>query len=283
MRPDDEGPLPSAPELEKALAALASPAPADFRLRVLRRAGIARDRYDSYVRVDTDAGGLYVAFGPHAVTGAMLETMVTGPDGFEELHRSRTRRTAIRATTPFPGLRTAVRTGRAKNLAIDMGHVGTEQRAVLDAVRTVPKGQLRPVSWIAREAGLDRERGERERGERECEGGDIIGRALAANPAVLLIPCHRITGEDGTPCDAAYPPGTGEALRATEGIDMTRLAELARRGAFLLGSATTHIYCHPTCAHARRITPRHQRPFHNASEARQAGYRACRSCRPLTA
>ncbi|MFF9780020.1 MGMT family protein [Streptomyces sp. NPDC013978] len=267
MSPNDEGLPPSEAEVESALADLTSPAPLDFGLRVLRHVGIAEDRYDKYVRLETNSGGLYVAFSPHAVTGAMLETMVVSTEMFEELHWSRTGRTAIRSTVPFPGLRTAVRTKRARKLAIDLGPLSAGQRAVLEAVRNVPVGQLRPTSWIAREAGV---------------GGDVdVDEALRANPVTLLVPCHRVTHEDGTPCDAAYLTSTGSALRAAEGIDMQRLAEFARHGAVLLGSDTTRIYCHPTCAHARRITPQHQRPFHSVAEARREGYRACRVCRPI--
>ncbi len=269
MSPNDEGVPPPGAEVESALADLTSPAPLDFGLRVLRRVGIPRDRYDSYVRLETDSGGLYVAFSPQAVTGAVLETMVVSTEMFEELHWSRTGRTAIRGTVPLTGLRTAVRTGRAGRLPVDLGPLPSGQRAVLEAVRRVPKGQLRPASWIAREAGVDEE--------------SVVPDALRANPVVLLVPCHRVTYEDGTPCDAAYLPGTGRALRSAEGIDMARFARFARDGTVLLGSDTTRIFCHPTCAHARRITPAHQRPFHNAAEARGAGYRACLVCRPVAA
>ncbi|MFJ4713580.1 MGMT family protein [Streptomyces sp. NPDC088785] len=256
-------------EVERALADLTSPAPLDFGLRVLQRVGIPEDRYDRYVHLDTDAGGLYVAFRPQAViTGAMLDSMVVSTEMFEELHQNRTGRTAIRASAPAPGLRTALRTGRAKNLDIDLGPLPADRQAVLRAVRTVPRGQLRPASWIAREAG--------------ARDPAAVAEALRDNPVVLLIPCHRVTDENGEPFDAAYLPSAGRAMRDAEGIDMERLAEYRRRGTLLLGSDTTRIFCHPTCAHARRITVAHQRPFHTASEANAAGYRACRVCRPVT-
>lgn len=105
---------------------------------------------------------------------------------------------------------------------------------------------------------------------------------LSRNPMPVLIPCHRATDERGVPCDAGYPPRTGDALRAAEGIDMASVQEWSHSGAVLLGSATTHIFCHPTCAHARRITPPHRVPFSTARDARRAGYRACKSCRPVT-
>jgi hypothetical protein len=78
-------------------------------------------------------------------------------------------------------------------------------------------------------------------------------------------------------------PAIGDALRSAEGIDMAEVHQWSQSGAVFLGSDTTHIYCHPTCANARRITPPHQVPFTTAQAALRAGYRACKSCRPVLA
>ncbi|MEG3626578.1 MGMT family protein [Streptomyces poriticola] len=266
MRSDREAP-PREPG-RPGLAGLAAEPPADFAVRVLRRVGIPRETYDTYVRLDTAAGGLYVAASPDAVTGAALDTGGLTAAGFEELHRSRTHRSAVRSARPFPGVTTALRTGRARRLPVDLSPLGPADRAVLEAVRAIPAGQLRPVGWIAREAAAAPEA--------------VVG-GLARNPAAVLIPCHRVTYDNGTPCDAGHLPEAGDALRAAEGIDLQRAAELRRRGVLFLGSDTTRIYCHPTCAHARRITAPHQVPFRTAREAGQAGYRACKSCRPVSA
>lgn len=247
------------------------PVPVDFALRVLQHVGIPRERYDTYVRLDSSAGGLFVAFAPKSVTGASLGIAGLTAERFEELHRRRTGRSAIPARKPsLPGLTTALRTGRARSLPLDLGPVDALEASVLQAVRVIPVGQLRPLSWIARDASLPPE-----------QGTEAIVGALARNPLMVLIPCHRVTYEDGTPCDAAYLPATGDALRKAEGIDMNEVRQWSRSGAIFLGSDTTHIYCHPTCAHARRITPPHRVPFATAREARRAGYRACKSCRPL--
>ncbi|MFJ7153198.1 MGMT family protein [Streptomyces sp. NPDC100445] len=264
MRSDREVPRPDADR--SGLAGLATEPPADFAVRVLRRTGVPRDVYDTYVRLDTAVGGLFVAASPEAVTGAALDTGGLTATVFEELHRARTRRSAVRSARPFPGVTTALRTGRARRLPIDLSPLDPVDRAVLEAVRAVPAGQLRPVGWLARDAAVARE---------------LVLGALARNPAAVLIPCHRVTYDNGTPCDAGHLPEVGDALRAAEGIDLLRVAELRRRGVVFLGSDTTRIYCHPTCAHARRITPPHQVPFRTAREAGRAGYRACRSCRPV--
>ncbi|MEV7727455.1 Ada metal-binding domain-containing protein [Streptomyces sp. NPDC087917] len=250
----------------------APPVPADFALRVLQRVGIPRERYDTYVRMDTPAGVLFVASGADRVTGAALGIAGLTSERFEELHRRRTHRSAIPALKPFPRLATALRTGRARGLPLDLGPVDPREESVFQAVRAIPAGQLRPLSWIAREAALPPERGIEE-----------IAGILARNPFVVLVPCHRVTYENGTPCDAAYLQVTGDALRRAEGIDMSEVHRWSGSGAVFLGSDTTHIYCHPTCAHARRITPPHRVPFATAHDARRAGYRACKSCRPLPA
>ncbi|MFJ5552967.1 Ada metal-binding domain-containing protein [Streptomyces sp. NPDC093225] len=305
------------------------PAPVDFALRILQRVGVPRDRYDTYVSLDTPAGALFVAFTPERITGSALGGAGLTAEGFEELHRARTGRSAIPARKAFPGLATALRTARARALPLDLGPAGAPATRVLAAVRTIPPGQLRPMSWIAHEAGTGLPAGPgtapatgpatatgtaattaapggvasgaatgatggtaddtgpgpgAEEGTRDREAADLTERLaaiLASNPLPVLVPCHRVTYDNGAPCDAGYLPSAGEALRRAEGIDMAEVRQWSRSGAVFLGSDTTHIYCHPTCAHARRITPPHRVPFASAGEAHRAGYRACKSCRPV--
>ncbi|MBM9510080.1 MGMT family protein [Streptomyces sp. KK5PA1] len=243
-----------------------TPAPLGFAAGVLRAAGVAPERYDTYTEVATAAGVLYVAHRGGAVTGAALASAAGGATGFEEAHRGRAGRSAIPAAAVPAGLRTAVRTGRFAKLPLDLGPVQARMAAVLTAVRAVPRGQLRPASWVAREAGLT--------------GPGAVLEVLAANPVQVLVPSYRVTDEDGLPYDLGHGAAAGDALRRAEAVDVERVVELARQRTVFLGSDTTHIYCHPTCAHARRITPRHQVPFRSAGQARLAGYRPCKSCRP---
>ncbi|WP_326690510.1 MULTISPECIES: Ada metal-binding domain-containing protein [unclassified Streptomyces] len=272
MNQDDRRTQPRPEEVQSGLAGLAEAgAPAGFALRVLAQAGISPQRYDTYVHLEIASGGLYTAFSEEAVTGAVLESTELTATAFEELHRTRTGRSAIPATVAFTGLRTAVRTGRTRQLPLDIGHLPKADRAVLEAVRTIPAGQLRPLSWITREASL---------GARPAAGWAV--EILARNPMAYLIPCHRVTHEDGAPCDAGHPREAGDALRQAEGIDRETVREWSGGAAVFLGSDTTHIFCHPTCAHARRITPPHQVRFPTARAAHRAGYRACKSCRPVS-
>jgi AraC family transcriptional regulator of adaptative response/methylated-DNA-[protein]-cysteine methyltransferase len=46
------------------------------------------------------------------------------------------------------------------------------------------------------------------------------------------------------------------------------------------GCRSTHIFCLPTCRYDARVLPRNQMRFATADEARAAGYRPCKVCKP---
>lgn len=46
------------------------------------------------------------------------------------------------------------------------------------------------------------------------------------------------------------------------------------------GSVNTRIYCLPTCPYGPRVLPKNLRTFATIAEAREAGYRACKVCKP---
>jgi methylated-DNA-[protein]-cysteine S-methyltransferase len=79
--------------------------------------------------------------------------------------------------------------------------VPTDQRAVLEAVRTVPYGETVDVARLARLAGLD--------GDDEADL-ETVRTALRGNPVPLFVPDHRIAGPGATPAAVA------ERLRAVE-------------------------------------------------------------------
>ncbi|MBW2018537.1 MAG: MGMT family protein [Deltaproteobacteria bacterium] len=59
------------------------------------------------------------------------------------------------------------------------------QRSVLEAVATVPHGEVRTYGQIAAQIGHPR----------ACR---FVGTTLARNPFPILIPCHRIIWADGS-------------------------------------------------------------------------------------
>ena len=253
------------------LSGLVPDVPMDFASRVLRRVGVDPGRYDTYAEAETAAGPLWVTASPTAITGAALVAAWPASAAFEAEHRRRTGRSAVATLRVAKGVLPALRSGRARQLTIELAGLTADERAVLEAVRTVPPKQLRPLAWVARESGL---------GPDETR---FVAEVLARNPLTVLVPTHRITGDTGEPCDVGYPAGAGEALRRAEGIEPSDVAELLESGTRFLGSDTTRIFCHPTCSDARRITVAHRVPFGSAREARQAGYRECMRCRPVAA
>ncbi|MFC7590342.1 methylated-DNA--[protein]-cysteine S-methyltransferase [Nonomuraea antimicrobica] len=188
-------------------------------------------------------------------------------EGFAETFRKRFARPLLPAVRPPAGLLPALRTGRLSGVRLDLRGASGFQREVLEVVRTIPRGEVRPYSWIAARVGRPK-------------AVRAVGTALARNPVPLLIPCHRVTRSDGVPGDYVFGPSAKERLLLAEGVDLDRVRELAGRRVFYLASDTTGVVCFPTCHNARRITPAHRHGFRDLAQARAAGYRPCRTCRP---
>ena len=145
------------------------------------------------------------------------------------------------------------------------------ERSVLLKTAQIPRGEVRTYSWVAREIGRP-------------AAVRAVGTALANNPIPVVIPCHRVIRTDGI--IGNYGAGGTEAKKeilAAEGVDPAEMERLARARVRFFGSRTTHIFCLPTCRHARRVQPRYQREFHSEREARSEGYRPCKVCRPAAA
>lgn len=89
---------------------------------------------------------------------------------------------------------------------VDIGlTVPTDQRAVLETVRSVPYGENATVESVARRtADLDPE---------DEDDLNLVRTALAENPAPLLIADHRV--RDGP---SAAPPEIEQRLRSLEGL-----------------------------------------------------------------
>jgi len=139
---------------------------------------------------------------------------------------------------------------------------------VLGATRTIPVGETRPYGWVAREVGNPR-------------AVRAVASVLARNPVPLLVPCHRVVRADGAVGRYLFGTEHKENLLRGENTNLDDVAALARRGVHYVGSDTTGIVCFPTCHHARRITPAHRAGFATVADAVAAGYRPCRSCRPV--
>lgn len=251
------------------LAGLAAEAPAGLMDQIVAR----------WVRVPGPLGDLSVAFTDHGIAYVRMAGDQAAADNdndddgdgdgadFADSFRRRFARPLLPAERPPAGLLPALRSGKATDLRFDLRGLTGFQADVLRAAQTIPKGQVRPYAWIARQIGRPK-------------AVRAVGSALANNPVPVLIPCHRVTRSDGSGGEYVFGPATKERLLRTENVDLDEIRTLARRHVFYIGSDTTGVVCFPTCHNARRITPGHRHGFRSVPEAEAAGYRPCQACRP---
>jgi O-6-methylguanine DNA methyltransferase len=221
--------------------------------RLLPRVLDALELGDAYSTLDTHLGPVFVAFNPKGVSAVLRADSAAQ---FEEAFRARFGR-PVRPASERP---------RGFGRRFDLRGLSEFERAVLLKALEIPKGEVRPYAWVAREIG-------------HPAAVRAVGSALAKNPVPVLIPCHRVVRSDGQ--IGNYALGGSQAKRrilSAEGVDPDWLADPGRR---YVGSDTTRIYCFPTCRHARRVQPRHNVNFASAAQAHAAGYRPCKVCRPL--
>ncbi|MEO8745089.1 MAG: methylated-DNA--[protein]-cysteine S-methyltransferase [Candidatus Dormiibacterota bacterium] len=237
-------------------------APAGFAERLLAHVGMA----DSYARFETVLGAVFVAWNRHGVSAAARSASA---DEFEDWFRRDVKRQLVAAIPP-PGLASKIADeliGRHR-LRFDLRGLTVFEQAVLRKTLQIPRGQVRPYRWVAREIG-------------HPAAVRAVGTALANNPIPYFIPCHRVVRTDGK--IGNYGGGGPEAKAAIltlEGVQLKRLQDLAHSGYRYEGVRTTRVFCFPTCYHGRRANERNLVYFRDAAEARAAGYRPCRDCRP---
>jgi O-6-methylguanine DNA methyltransferase len=239
-------------------------APQTLLPEVMLRVGIA----DSYFSIETPIGPVFVASNPRGISAVMR---ADDSADFERAFRDQFGRPAHPAAEEAAALRRAVldqlQGHSRRHLRFDLGGLSEFEQAVLRKALEIPRGEVRPYAWVAREIGHPR-------------AVRAVGSALARNPIPLLIPCHRVVRSDGVIGRYGLGDENKHIILEEEGARPAELRELARAGARFIGSATTHIYCFPTCHNARRIQPRHRRPFRSEVQAAASGFRPCKNCRP---
>ena len=264
---DDAAPLDVPRQLAQELTALGDvEAPPTLVPTVLVRTGLA----DGYWTVETPVGAAFVAWNPDGVSSLALgEDPIAFAAGFA--------RRFSRRVLPLPPPATLANAvarrlagDRSANPRVDLRGLTEFERAVLDKAREIPRGEVRPYAWIAKEIGRP-------------AAVRAVGSALGHNPVPLLIPCHRVLRSDGRVGDYAFGSEAKRSLLDAEGAGLDHLATLARTGVRYTGSDTTRIFCFPTCHHAKRTTERHLVRFASAGAAAAAGYRPCKVCRPAAA
>jgi O-6-methylguanine DNA methyltransferase len=237
-------------------------APSGFAERVIAQAGLA----DSFARFETVLGDVFVAWNRLGVSAAARSASAAA---FEEEFRQVIGRPLVAASPPAD-LAAKIKDELAgkRRMRFDLRGLTPFERAVLRKTREIPRGEIRPYGWVAREIGRP-------------AAVRAVGTALANNPIPYFIPCHRVVRTDGH--IGNYGGGGPEAKRAIltmEGVRLKRLEEMARAGYRYQGVRTTKIFCYPTCYAGRHALEKNIVWLHDEASARAAGFRPCKVCRP---
>jgi O-6-methylguanine DNA methyltransferase len=241
-------------------------APSTLLPGVLTRLGLG----DAYAFLDTPIGPLFVAYNDVGISAVMQAENAVD---FERAFRTRFQR-PIHAVNALPptlaeSLNAQLSGVTRADLPFDLRHVSEFERAVLLKALEIPRGEVRPYHWIAREIGRPK-------------AVRAVGTALGSNPIPVLIPCHRVVRSDGRIGEYIFGSANKRKLLSVEGADPELLEQLGRSGVRYLGDEADHTFCFPTCSGMHHRTDRKLLRFRSDQEAQAAGFRPCQSCRPLT-
>lgn len=246
--------------IETELASLVGEIPAGLSEGVALGTGLA-DGYDFY---ESAIGPVVVMFNPRGVSSVDIV------EGFAERFATRYGRSLIRAEAPNAWRRRipeAIERGTPGELPLDLRAVTSFQENVLRTTATIPKGEVRPYGWVAKE--IRRPRAVR-----------AVGSAVARNPVPLIVPCHRVVRTDGHIGNYSLGgPHHKVELLEHEGARPRTLEELAAHGIRVRGDADAGLFCHPTCGRLRREATGVV-DFRSAVAAEAAGFLPCPVCRP---
>jgi methylated-DNA-[protein]-cysteine S-methyltransferase len=220
----------------------------------------------SWVRVPGPVCDLYIASTDRGVVYVRTSDAVHDDDAeFATLFHHRFTRPLLHGVHPPAELLPALDADRPTGIRFDLDQLSAFEREVLLAVLTIPRGQVRPYTWVAHQIGLPAAVG-------------AVDAVLVHNPVPVLIPCHRVIHTDGTLGDHVFGPLVKRALLDAEGTNLGEVYELAQHDVHYLASEATGVVCFPTCPNARDTSPRHG--FRSVARAGDAGYRPCPVCRP---
>ena len=145
------------------------------------------------------------------------------------------------------------------SVPVDLSGLPEFQRRVLETALAIPFGEVRSYSWIAKHIGKPR-------------AVRAVGTALGRNPVPFIVPCHRVLRSDGSLGGYGF------------GLPMKRqLLDLERTTPVLEGCSSTHIVCRVGCDRGQKMRPDHRVVFASVADARSAGYRPCKVCKPAAA
>src|SRR5262245_25175076 len=128
---------------------------ASLRQRLLQSKGVRELREGRYAVLDTAIGRLHIAYRGRVICGVSL---ASDDVTFEQRCMARHGLHLRRETEPPAWLVTLIdnhlRGRRAFKGAVDLAGLTPFQRQVLEKIRDIPRGEVRPYNWVAREIGL---------------------------------------------------------------------------------------------------------------------------------
>ena len=152
--------------------------------------------------------------------------------------------------------------------SVDLSGLGEFERQVLTAIVNIPRGEVRPYAWVAREIGRPR-------------AVRAVGNALNRNPVAPVLPCHRVVPTSGGIGNYALGSPKKIALLRSEGVDVELLELLERRNVRFIGLSDRGTFCFPTCANIAASDPKNRLELRDYAQAIRNGFVACSRCRPV--
>ena len=140
------------------------------------------------------------------------------------------------------------------------------QKKVLHKLRDIPRGAVLSYQALGAAAGSPK-------------GARAVGNALHNNPVPIYVPCHRVVSSSGG--IGGYGGGVERKLLLlkSEGFALAK-EDHKLPEAVVWGHKGTKIYCRTTCHTTARTDRARILFFANTGEAKQAGLRPCKVCRP---
>lgn len=236
------------------------------RLRLDLRASHARTlRQLGWFDIDVAVGQLRIVHDGelvHLVTNdpRHFDAYVDHALGFEPAHQ--------RAERVERSVQGVLAGGRRGTEVVYLGALGAFQQSVLRATASIPRGEVRPYGWVARQAG-------------SAGAVRATGTALGHNPVPFVVPCHRVVRSDWRLGNySAGGTGVKDRILRWEGVDVERLEELPATTRFQ-GHRKGRWFCLPACRFAVAIPPGELVTFRDAAVALAEGYEPCSSCLPV--
>jgi methylated-DNA-[protein]-cysteine S-methyltransferase len=142
----------------------------------------------------------------------------------------------------------------------------TFQKNILSELQSVPRGAVLSYRALGMAAG-------------SANSARAVGNALHNNPIPVYVPCHRVIASDGG--IGGYGGGLSRKLQLlrVEGFAMDSV-DTNISGGSVWGNRKTMIYCRPRCRVAARVDAGQILFFADSKQARRAGMRPCKLCRP---